>query len=143
MNPLSALLVIAAILAIVVPLIASITICVPKWWRALFPEPAHSELIQQPRAKSAPRWYGAPWRWGKAATTFLFGIFIAFPLFVTIGAAIFYCNAWMSLIERKCPYTPRGSIGSYGSWTSKAERFKKDWHDSLKGVWTITRGSDV
>ena len=113
----------------VVPLIGSFSICVPKWWdRHVEPH-----VPQWTRADpDISGWYFAPVRWLWAVGQFLFLTFIGLPVLLIVGGFIRYCYAWSSWIGRKCPYTTP-EMGEY--LRGESEKYHWDWVDILGSCW--------
>lgn len=135
--------VIAIALIILVPIIASSVICVPKWWdQRVVPHLPGWWDAPPPPAPDISAWYFAPLRWVGAVIRFLFVIFVGVPLFFVAGGCARYCYAWTSWIERRCPYTPAETAANYDSQQQEAARFHKDWMGSFGNLWKTAIGRD-
>lgn len=138
MNPnILALIIIAAVLLLIVPVIASLIVCVPKWWREVV-DPYLPDI-----GLSLPsRWYFAPFRWVLAVLRFTFILLLAFPAFFTVGLIVKYCYSWGVWIERKCPYTTRFDIEVWDSKTKGKQAWDRDWEGTFGDLWSVAvRGS--
>lgn len=116
--------------AILVPLVASFAICVPKWWKSKVRPPLRS--ARQAVAERTPSMPTLP-SWIKTPITWLFkGLFwlVSLPFVGLFSAAGWYGDRVGIFIKRKCPYTSwcceHGE--SYGSYCYACDGLVMDGH---------------
>ena len=125
-------LIIFAVVGIVIPVIGSVVICVPKWY----------EQMVIPRLPAAPGW----WDWEPDGTAWYIAPFrltivlLALPFFLIAMVIAKYWFSVMSLIERACPYTFLTLAQLYDSQSSQAARFRGVPAKGLVGLWNFLLG---
>lgn len=86
-------------LGIVIPILGSLAICVPKWWRS----------VVRPHVPEGPRWWnefepdGTRWYFFPLRLVI---VLVGCPFVLLTMLGMKYWMSVMALIERKCPYTP-------------------------------------
>ena len=123
------------ILLVMVPVIASGMICVPKWWEDEI-RPHMPEWMASDTKTDISRWYWAPFRWCCWVGRFMIIVVIGIPVAFFIMLCIKYVLAWNVWIERKCPYTAVSVHHEYGSQRRAADRIREDWKGTFKDMWT-------
>jgi len=129
------LLIIFAAIGIAIPIIGSFALCVPKWYRE----------VVSPRIPPCPHWYrdlpepdGMAWY---MIPFRLFTVLIALPVFAVAMVGTKYWLSVMSLIERKCPYTPALRTEEYESQHQTALRFRGMPTSGFARLWEFLLGN--
>ena len=134
------LAIIISAIIIFTPFMASMALCVPKWWVEVV-NPFIPDWMRPPEEPATLNaWYWAPLRWLGHTLRFILVMLIGVPFFLTIFAVMRYIYAWTTWVERKCPYVAPDRIADYNSQHQCAER----WHDSSSGtfgrLWNVAIG---
>ena len=130
---------IAVALAILVPVLMSFVICVPKWWGSRVEPHLPRWLQDDGEDVDFSAWYYAPFRWVWAVFRFFFCLGFGLPLFVVGGLLIKYCYSWSTWVERKCPYNP-GAEDEFDSYHNSEKQWTEDWRSTLAGIWRTALG---